>query len=219
MQLNIDKTEVLRYLAAKVQPNASYSTLLDECIDEILSLIRPRYLFKVLGRKEAAPLLAGTDINKHLESSTYIILLAATLGTEVERSIRLYEQADMARAVIMDAACTDAVEKVCDAACLEISKQPELDGLFFTDRFSPGYGDMPLCVQSELLQMLDTRRRIGLSCTDRFLLTPRKSVTALVGAGNYPQYARTRGCPFCPAREHCIYRKEGRRCDADRQDS
>ena len=219
MQPVIDKREVLRYLAAKIQPDETYNRLVDACIEEVLTLIRPRNLFKLLHVSDAAPLLSGRDITRHLAGSTYVVLLAATLGAGVERSIRLYEQTDMARAVIMDAACTDAVEKVCDAACAEIAALPELDGLFLTDRCSPGDGDRPLSVQPELLRILDTRRRIGLSCTDRYLLTPRKSVTALVGAGPLPPQQRTHGCRFCPAREHCIYRKEGRRCDAETTNS
>jgi cobalamin-dependent methionine synthase I len=48
-------------------------------------------------------------------------------------------------------------------------------------RFSPGYGDLSLSVQSDLLNVLDARRNIGLTLSDSLMMIPQKSVTAIVG--------------------------------------
>ena len=48
-------------------------------------------------------------------------------------------------------------------------------------RDSPGYGDFPLEAQREILVILDTPRKIGVSLTDSLLMVPSKSVSAVIG--------------------------------------
>ena len=50
-----------------------------------------------------------------------------------------------------------------------------------TWRFSPGYGDLPLSLQEELLSAVEAGKRIGLATTAGYMLTPMKSVTAIIG--------------------------------------
>lgn len=213
MEYHIEKSEVLRYLAAKNKLEPRYDALVDDCIAHLPAFLQPRFLYRIFSPAEVADILIGKDISRHLTGSTKVVLLAATLGAAVEKELRLLYATDMARAVIFDACMTDAIEKVCDTATMKIAEAVSADGLYLTDRFSPGYGDLPLSVQPAFLTRLDTRRRIGLACTDRFLLTPRKSVTALIGAGPIPIEHRVMGCEHCPANKTCIFRKEGRHCE------
>ena len=55
--------------------------------------------------------------------------------------------------------------------------------MFFKPRFSPGYGDLSLEVQKEIFSLLDCPRKIGVSLGDSLLMTPSKSVTAIIGYG------------------------------------
>jgi hypothetical protein len=50
-------------------------------------------------------------------------------------------------------------------------------------RFSPGYNDFDIAHQTDLLRMLQAHKRIGLSETKSHMLTPLKSVTAVIGIG------------------------------------
>jgi len=50
-----------------------------------------------------------------------------------------------------------------------------------TSRFSPGYRDLPLTLQREIFTLLEPSRRIGLSLNASLLMSPSKSVTAIVG--------------------------------------
>ena len=86
------------------------------------------------------------------------------------------------------------------------------EGLLLTDRFSPGYGDLPLKLQIGLCAALNTSRRIGLTVTPSLILVPRKSVTALLGIADRPKTLRKRGCEVCGMFLHCPYRKEGVVC-------
>ena len=118
----------------------------------------------------------------------------------------------MARAAMLDACGSAWVEAGCDAAEEEISARfPEL---YRTDRFSPGYGDLPLTIQKDVCALLDAPRRLGVQVTDSFLLNPSKTVTAVIGLSDRPQPARIRGCGFCNLRASCQYRKGGTTCGA-----
>ena len=54
-------------------------------------------------------------------------------------------------------------------------------GLKSVSRFSAGYGDFPLECQRGLLEMLRADKILGISLNDSLLMTPAKSVTAVVG--------------------------------------
>ena len=108
-------------------------------------------------------------------------------------------------------ACGSAlVEAGCDAAEKEIAGR--MPGLYLTDRFSPGYGDLPLTVQQSLCGALDVTRRLGVSLTDTCLMNPQKTVTAIIGLADRPQMARIRGCAYCMMNKTCALRKGGKRC-------
>ena len=44
------------------------------------------------------------------------------------------------------------------------------------------------------------------------ILTPRKSVTAILGVADHPIQASVRSCLGCPAHDGCQYRKSGGHC-------
>ena len=50
-----------------------------------------------------------------------------------------------------------------------------------TGRFSPGYGDMPLDLQGDIIAILEARKWLGLTLSEAKLMSPQKSVTALIG--------------------------------------
>lgn len=211
--MNIKKSEVLRYLGYRGQAlGEGLDRAVDEAVETCRRLARPRYTYRVFEtrREEGGVRLAGTgillpgrDIAAFLEGAARCALLAATLGVEVESRIRVLERADLTAALLLDAAATAAVEAVCDEA--QAALADEAERLFPGGRYSPGYGDLPLSLQPEILAALDAGRRIGLTCTDRLLLLPRKSVTAAVGLFPEPAAEPGGSCDRCPLRENCIY--------------
>ncbi|MCL2638620.1 MAG: hypothetical protein FWD48_09655 [Oscillospiraceae bacterium] len=141
------------------------------------SVITPRYVWKTADIN--CTFLQGSDIKKHVENCDKIIVLAATLGLQVDELIRQTEAADMAGAVVLDALASAAIEQVCDEAMKKI--QLSTVNCQLSTRFSPGYGDFPLEVQGELLALLGAKKKIGLYVNESNLLIPRKSVTAVIG--------------------------------------
>ena len=70
-----------------------------------------------------------------------------------------------------------------------------------------------IALLAPLARLLDTPRRIGLCVTDSFLMTPRKSVTAVLGLSEQPVTGWRAGCGQCALREKCEYRKRGQTCE------
>lgn len=154
--------------------------------------------------------LPGADSQTLLAESHHCILMAVTLGQELERKLRELQLQDMAQAVILDACASSFVEEACNQ--LEEKLTSQLKNGFFTDRFSPGYGDLPLSLQPLLCQVLQTSQKIGLSVDNRHIMRPGKSITAILGIANIPQPMKIKGCGVCRLRNSCTYRKGGITC-------
>ncbi len=155
----------------------------------------------------------GNDIREILSPCREAVLLAVTLGAEIERLIMQREVADIGDAFILDACASVAAENVCDRFEEDLRAELAAERLFLTSRFSPGYGDCPIELQKAVCEALNTSRRIGLSVTERSLLAPRKSVTAVLGIADTPQTLRKKGCEACNLFLHCTYRKRGVVCE------
>lgn len=210
--------EALRYLGAADAPE-ELRRQVEEQARSLAGWARPRYVYKRfdLDRGEAGIALPGTELvltgrsaERMLEGCSQAVLLACTLGAPFDLRLSALQARDMARAVILDACGSALVEEGCDRAEEELAAR--LPGCYLTDRFSPGYGDLPLALQPALCAALDTPRRLGLHVTRSLLLNPVKSVTAVIGLSDRPQPARIRGCAYCSMRESCQFRKGGNRC-------
>ncbi len=223
MQLNMKsfrRNEVLQYLGWRgneIPPEVNAQ--IDACIAETLTAAQPRYTYQRfdIERTSEGIRLCGTDsyfpgedVKTLLQDCTSCVLMAATLGARMETVIRRAQIRDMTRAVILDCCGSAYIEAVCDAVEQEIIAA--LNVRYLTDRFSPGYGDMPIAFQHQMTELLDTGRKIGLTLTDSCILTPRKSVTAVIGLADRPQTKRFRGCAYCSMFETCTFRKAGKTC-------
>lgn len=165
--------------------------------------------------------LPGEDARRRLAGCGEAVLLAVTLGFGVDRLIGAAGQTDPYRALVLDALATEAVEAAADEA---IRRMPALGlippGLRAGQRFSPGYGDLPLEIQGAFLDAVDARRMIGLSVGGTNMLSPLKSVTAVIGL--FPEGAAEPAasgcggssggrCASCNLRDRCPYRNQQNR--------
>lgn len=226
--LQLDRAEVLRYLGYRgTEIPPSLENILQHCMEQTLNVIRPLYIYRrfpiILGENHveisrAGLTLRGADIRRHLFGCKEAYILCATLGLAIERKIRLSFLQRPEEAVIYDACATEAIEKAADAAEAEIAGLCAERGEGITWRFSPGYGDLPLETQRDLIRVMDAPRKIGLSLTDSLLMTPSKSVTAIIGVTPLPDGTLLRAdgkrnkCDACPNQDRCAFRKRGDQC-------
>lgn len=192
MELEIDRTEVLRYLqTSKDLKDDNINRLIEETRAEIKDLINFRYLYRKFpivfdedGVKVRGTTLTlkGKSIKKHLKNSEEIYLMAATLGAQVDKKISYYEKISVTKSMIFDACATTAIEAGCDQVEAEIKEKVLAAGNEdITFRYSPGYGDLGIDIQKEILRILNAPKKIGLTASKYNMLLPTKSVTAIIG--------------------------------------
>lgn len=209
----IDRATALRYMGAYGwTPDKATTALLDKAEQLVLSVAAPRAVYRHLPRTVLPLDSCGTDLTRHLQGCGEVMLLAATLGAEVDKLLRRLELTDIAMAAAADALASVLLEQVCDELEAEIRAQIQEQGLFMTGRYAPGYGDCPLDLNDVLCTAVDSVRGCGLAVTPQHLLTPRKSTTAILGLADHPVTGTRAGCTTCHLRETCSFRKRGTTC-------
>lgn len=212
----LNENEILLYLGYRGQ---EYTEELEEqirrCEKKVVAAAEPRLIwrrFSVDSADFSALMLTGKDMEELLEGCQEAALMAVTLGQGIDRLLARNSVSNMADAVIMDACASAAIENVADHFETDLREELEAEGLYVSDRFSPGYGDLPLSAQKQICAALDTGRKIGLSLSSSLLMIPGKSVTAVLGISDKPKPLRKRGCETCSLFRTCMYRREGRSC-------
>ena len=122
--------------------------------------------------------LEGKSIKKLLAPCNKCVVMAITVGFELDMKIAALGSSSPALSLLADAAASSAVEDACDACCESIEREL---GVKLTQRFSPGYGDLPMNIQPALLTLTNARRDLGLTVGAGCMLSPIKSVTAIAG--------------------------------------
>ena len=210
---------VLRYMGTPPdRAGDDLRSLARACADRVTELAAPKWLWRaadiVIGEDgvtlDDTLLLPGHDLARHLAGCRRAVAFCLTLGAQVDAAIRREQHADMLRALALDCAAAAGVELLCDQA--EDALRAQFPDCFFPYRFSPGYGDLPLTVQPALLDYLDAPRRAGLCTGESCILTPRKSVTAILGLSDMPVPRRRQSCVGCAVFDSCRFRKEGIHC-------
>jgi len=184
----INKLEALRYSGWIGQkPDPSLLAVLEKCEERLLAVAAPQGLVQVCSLEHSPKgilldqilLLQGKNIAEHLAGCNQAVLMAVTLGSRVDALLRELQLKEIGHAHLCDALASAAAEQLCDR--LEILLKQKYPDKSFTERFSPGYGDLPIEVQGELLAFMKAPLKIGLCANQSSILTPRKSVTAVLG--------------------------------------
>lgn len=84
-------------------------------------------------------------------------------------------------ALLFDACASSMTEEAAQAASQRIAELADEAGVVPTKRFSPGFGDLTLELQDAFLQTIDAGKLLGIHAGSSHLMTPMKSVTAIVG--------------------------------------
>ena len=118
--------------------------------------------------------VGSKGLKNHLEGCNKAVIFAATVGIGIDRLIARYASISPTKSLLFGAIGAERIEALCEIF------NKEYGGA----RFSPGYGDLPLEFQKEIFRALDCPRKIGLSLNESMLMSPSKSVTAIIGVKN-----------------------------------
>lgn len=210
-----NRREIMRYARIRYArthgAEDSYDALIDECIEEAEPRLSYRVCYTKIPVSSDGIVTIGNEsvdsrtIRKAIENAGEALLFAATVGAPFDRLIRRYSQLSPSKALILQAIGAERVESLCDAFCARMNSELLASGKCLTRRVSPGYGDIPLDLQREIFAVLDCPRKIGLTLDESLLMSPSKSVTAIVGivSGCSEHHDRCEECD----KTGCVYRR------------
>lgn len=212
--IEIKNSEIHRYLGyQKIQPDERVQEIVDACKQKVIqqSTLRKSVKLFDLNIEEDVIHIETMDIHSknllhNLEGCEKVILMGVTIGPAIDQLIRRAEITNMLEAAIYQAIGAAYVEAWADVVNTEIKESMKNRGYYCRPRFSPGYGDFDLSFQKDFSQLLDLSHTTGIKLTDTLLMTPSKSVTALIGCSKKDASCLLEGCEVCE-KSNCTFRR------------
>lgn len=213
--MNTRTKEAIRYLGyGRHAVDDRTLAMVQEAFRQLDQVADPKIIYRIfelsVGDKNCLEIgklfIESSNLYRNLYGCDQVILLGATLGIGVDMLMKRSSVTDMAQTVVLQAAAAAMLEEYLDdwqeKEALELGKA----GRYLRPRFSPGYGDFSIQHQETILRMLDTAKRIGLTMTESCMLTPTKSVTALIGISDTKIPCHRKGCESCDKTD-CRFRR------------
>lgn len=146
-------------------------------------------------------------LQKNLFGCKSAIVFSATVGLFIDRIISKYSKISPSKALFFQSLGAERIESLVNTFNREIESEFLKKGLYTKVRISPGYGDFPLECQKDILNVLDSSRKIGISLNESLIMSPSKSVTAIIGISDTLSCNKKTGCSICEKKD-CFYRDD-----------
>ncbi len=165
-------------LRARLQcpPGRLPPALLARCEGALREALDCRWAARRVCLAEELPALPPDFLAGQLKGCRHAFVLAVTLGHGVDRLLARLSLLSQTEYLLADGIASALAE----AACGEVDARLSA-GLSCLPRFSPGYGALPLSLQPSLLSLLDAGRQLGITLSSSLLMSPSKSITAILG--------------------------------------
>jgi hypothetical protein len=212
--MKVNRYEIYRYMGVRGEADARTKELVEECLRELETKIRPRSFsmeYPVSVRADDMIDMTCFQVQSHnlgrnLRGCERVILFAATIGEGADLLIRRYSHMSVSRALAMQASSAAMIEAYCNELNQEYKENARKRGYYLRPRFSPGYGDFPLEKQRILCDVLKTEKTVGIKLTGSLLMMPSKSVTAVIGMSRQEEPCVLEGCEAC-GKKDCAFRR------------
>ena len=184
VSLPFSKSEILKYARCN-EATPETDELFEVCLSEIKDKLTYKTCYTILPLQVSDTFcdfdvlkVNSKKLSENLNGCKRAIIFAATTGIEADRLILKYGALSPSKALMLQAIGTAQAEALCDAFCKDMESELQRK---LRKRFSPGYGDLDISLQTDIFKILDCYKNIGLTLNDSLLMTPTKSVTAFVG--------------------------------------
>jgi hypothetical protein len=205
VEIDIPRHKVPRLLGMHKKhrraPRDSVLRMIEEECAAARELVKPRAVVVVND--------AGLPGSRYLVAGMPVAVVVCTIGAELENRVSLYTSSgDSARAMVLDAVGSVAVEEVADHTNHMICDFAAREGSFApAARRSPGYGGWSLDEQRVIFDLLSPRE-IGVALSAGRMMTPRKSISYAVPLRGGRRRPRRGGrCVRCGLAD-CQFREE-----------
>lgn len=185
-----DKKEILRYMGVRGE-DSELEKIVCECIADAEKLLTYKLCYAQMPIRISGETIdfgfssvRSVGLSKQLLGCHSAIIFAATVGIGIDRLIAKSAITSQVRELAASAIGAERIEALCELFCTEKKAELATLELGMKSRFSPGYSDLPLAFQKDIFAALSCSKNIGLSLNESLLMTPSKSVTAIIGVYN-----------------------------------
>lgn len=175
--------EILRYMGCAKQNDGALE-LADKCLNKCRDILSYTVCYDEfpISFSDGGVIFPFASVSSkslagHLDGYEKAVIFAGTVGIGLDRLILKYGRISPSKALAFQAIGAERIEALCEEFCSDLKAEKSE----ISPRFSPGYGDLPLDFQTEIFKVLDCNRKIGLSLNSALLMSPSKSVTAIIG--------------------------------------
>lgn len=204
--------EILRYSGSDIKSKEIKDYAI-RCIEEI----RNELVYKVCYIETDVNIIGTTvnfglfeteskNLSYTLRNSDKAIIFCATVGIKLDRLIAKHMKSDITKGFMLQAIGTERCESLCDTFVNDIKNHYRDKEIYLTPRFSPGYGDLKIDTQRDIFSILDLSRKIGVTLNESLIISPSKSVTAIMGISKSDCGYNKNKCIGCNMKE-CTFRQ------------
>ena len=185
----------------------------EQALTEGLSLIEPVVQYRIVDVQKISHerfslaediKLTGALLAEHLGCAQQIALLVCTIGPKLDQRVSQLMDQNPVDALALDGFGSAAAEALGLAICAELEQNAHAAGLFTSVPLNPGMVGWP--VEEGQPQIFSALKpdNIGVTLTENAMMTPRKSVSMVLGISASP-FIAGRPCDFCSLNATCRY--------------
>lgn len=181
-------------------------------LKESLPLFRPRVALReyaVVGLRHRRLLLEGGSLEgpliaQHLAGAKRVAVMVCTIGPDLEAVTSELMRSEPVLGMAMEGAGTAGVEMLSVLACNRLEAEAKTEGLHASIPLSPGMMGWPVDPgQRQVFSLVDAGQ-IGVRITPSLMMSPRLSVSQVVGFGE-EKMLEGRTCDLCSLKDTCRY--------------
>ncbi len=116
------------------------------------------------------------NLYNNLKGCSEVFAMALTTGIAVDRELAKLRITSRAEYFVTDGIASAAIDSFADYASAKMRGDKKCP-----PRFSPGYGDFSLTFQRPFLERLGAHALLGITLDSSCMMTPIKSITAIMG--------------------------------------
>jgi hypothetical protein len=202
LQFTVKPGEVERLLGyGRGEMPDRVKTMLSEIEERAPRLIEPKCAWRRLRRHDLSH-------SPYLHYVDDVALCLVTIGPKLEEELDDYKrEGQLGRALVLDMYGSAAAEAAAEAANAAIVGKLAEKSLYCSTRFSPGYACWDVKEQQWVLPALDSEE-VGVTLTEGFMMSPRKSITFAVTIADSPVESRhEHTCGSCGMVD-CLYMRD-----------
>lgn len=149
--------------------------------------------------------LAGQAVGQHLAGAREATIMVYSAGPRLEARIQSLMTSDLPYALALDGAGTAAIDALGGLLYHRLEQQAAADGWQVSILLNPGMVGWSMEEgQPQIFRLIDASR-IGVRVNPAWVMIPRKSTSAVVGAGPGLVPAQGLPCEFCALQDTCRY--------------